>query len=448
MEHTDSESNVGSAIPLRAVIAALTACVVIVGGFLVYRLVAAGDERREIVIATGPETGTYHALGVAFARVLESEGVVHSATVLPTDGSVANMELIGDESGQVEFALVQSDTPAHDDALLVASLFDEVLHVLVAKPLAGEITSVHDLGGRRVSLGSHGSGTRQVALRLLDHFRVTVGEALETSPQAAVDGLMQGTVDAAFLLTAIPSPTVDVLCRRDAVRFLSLGDAQEVGNEAAGVSLVYPSLHGTVIPRQTYGVLPERPVSSIGVTAQLIASRRANANVVRDVTDALFRYRSQLVGRDGGLTVAKLIRERYQPSSTIIPYHHGAVAYYERSQPPFLVEYAEAISLGLTLLVGAYSGSIALREWMRRRKKNRIDGYYVDVVELTSELSHASIQSLAETHDALVRLRQKAFADLVAEKLDANESFTILQDHINSELATIESLLESKSRPR
>ena len=448
MQHTESESKVGSAIPLRAVIAALIACAVIVSGFLVYRLVSKGDERREIVIATGPETGTYHALGTAFARVLESENVVQAATALTTEGSVANMELIGVEDGQVQFALVQSDTPAHDDALLVASLFEEVLHLLVAKPLAGEITSVHGLAGRRVALGARGSGTRQVSLRVLEHFSVTVGEALEIPPQAALEGLLEGTVDAAFLLTAIPSPTVARLCRRDAVRFLSLGDAQEVGNEADGVSLVYPSLHGTVIPRQTYGVLPERPVSSIGVTAQLVASRRADADLVRDITDALFRYRSQLVGRDDALAVAKLIRERYQPSSTIIPYHHGAVAYYERSQPPFLVEYAEAISLGLTLLVGVYSGSIALREWMRRRKKNRIDGYYLEAVELSGDLSHASIESLRQTHDALVRLRQKAFADLVAEKLDANESFTILQDHINSELATIESLLESESRPR
>ena len=440
--HTESESGVGSAVPLRAVVAALVGCFLIVGGFLIYRVLADGDDRRELVIATGPEAGTYHALGTAFARVLEAEGVVHTATALPTEGSVSNMELLGDGSDQAQFAIVQSDTPAHDDALLVAHLYDEVLHLLVAARLAEEITTVHDLTGRRVAIGALGSGTRQVAVRILDHFGVTPGEALEISPQAAVQGLVDETVDAAFLLTAVPSPAVDALCRRKAVRFLSLGDAQEAGNEAEGVALVYPSLHGTIIPRQTYGSLPEHPVSSIGVTAQLVASRRADADLVRDVTDALFRFRSQLVEEDGKLAVAKRIREQYRPGSAIISYHHGAVAYYERSQPPFLVEYAEAISLGLTLLVGLYSGSIALREWMRRRKKNRIDGYYVEAVELTADLSHASTESLRLTHDALVRLRQKAFADLVAEKLDPNESFTILQDHINSELATIESLLE------
>jgi TRAP transporter TAXI family solute receptor len=448
MEHAKPESNVGSAIPLRTVIAAVIACAVIVGGFLIFRLVSDGDERREIVIATGPEAGTYHTLGTAFAKLLESEGIVHSATARATEGSVANMGLIGDGTEEVQFAIVQSDTPAHEDALLVAHLYGEVLHLLVGTRLAGEITTVHDLEGRRVAVGAPGSGTRQVAVRVLGHFRVTVGEALDISPQEAVEGLVAGTVDAAFLLTAVPSPAVAELCRRDAVRFLSLGDAQVAGNEAEGVALVYPSLHGTVIPRQTYGVLPEQPVSSIGVNAQLVASRQADTDLVRDVTDALFRYRSQLVGRGGELALAKRIREQYRPGTTIVPYHQGAAAYYERSQPPFLVEYAEAISLGLTLLVGLYSGSIALREWMRRRKKNRIDGYYVETVELTADLSGASIESLRETHGALLRLRQKAFADLVAEKLDANESFTILQDHINSELATIESAIEAGSRPR
>ena len=75
---------------------------------------------------------------------------------------------------------------------------------------------------------------------------------------------------------------------------------------------------------------------------------------------------------------------------------------------------------------------------MRRRKKNRIDGYYVETVELTADLSGASDESLKEAHGALLGLRQKAFADLVAEKLDANESFTIFQDYLASERAAVE----------
>ena len=67
------------------------------------------------------------------------------------------------------------------------------------------------------------------------------------------------------------------------------------------------------------------------------------------------------------LAVARRIREDYRPGSVTIPYHRGAVAFYNREEPAFFVEYAEAISLGLTLLVGLYSGSIAEREWMRRQ---------------------------------------------------------------------------------
>jgi hypothetical protein len=181
------------------------------------------------------------------------------------------------------------------------------------------------------------------------------------------------------------------------------------------------------------------------VTAQLVASRALDASLVQRITGALFSYRSHLGGSVEELPVAQRIRERYLPSSVVVPYHRGAAAYYEREEPPFLVEYAEAISLGLTVLVGVYSGYIALREWMRRRKKNRIDGYYVEAVQLSADVAEDSLDALISSRDALIRLRQKAFADLVAEKLEANESFTILQDHINSELETISRHIEART---
>jgi len=42
-------------------------------------------------------------------------------------------------------------------------------------------------------------------------------------------------------------------------------------------------------------------------------------------------------------------------------------------------------------------------------------------------------------------LRRAAFKDLIDERLDANESFTILQDQIDSELRSIEALIRAKS---
>ena len=448
MEQTQHDQGVGSSVSLPIIIAGVVALVLIAGGFLGFRWFTREEGHAKIVIATGSEAGTYHALGVAAARFFEAAGIVDSATVLSTEGSVANMRLIGGHDGGADLAFVQSDTPSNEKVRLIAPLYEEVLHILVAKRVADEITSIFDLRGRRVAVGAKASGTRQLAERVLEHFRVEVGEDLALSSEEVAEGLLDGTVDVAFILTAIPSRLIGGLARQDAIRFLSLGDAQEIGNESDALALVFPSLSGTTIPRSTYVRLPEHPVRTIAVEALLVASRDLDAELVKRITTALFEHRSGVGGLAGEeLVVASRIREDYRPSAAIFPYHRGAVAYYEREEPAFFVEYAEAISLGLTLLVGLYSGYIALREWMRRRMKNRIDAYYLEVERQTGDFGNLSLEELIEHRDALDSVRQRAFSDLVSERLLADESFTIFQDHLRSELASIDArILEQKSR--
>jgi len=446
MEQTQHDQGVGSSISLPIIIAGVVALVLIAGGFLGFRWFTREEGRAKIVIATGSEAGTYHALGVAAARFFEATGIVDSATVLSTEGSVANMRLIGGHDGGADLAFVQSDTRPNEDVRLIAALYEEVLHILVAKEVADEINTIFDLRGRRVALGAKASGTRQLAERVLEHFRVEVGEDLALSSEEVADGLLDGTVDVAFILTAIPSRLIGDLARKDAIRFVSLGDAQEIGNESDALALVFPSLSGTTIPRSTYVRLPEHPVRSIAVEALLVASEALDAELVKRITTALFEHRTGVGGLAGEeLVVATRIREDYRPNA-VFPYHQGAVSYYEREEPAFFVEYAEAISLGLTMLVGLYSGYIALRGWMRRRMKNRIDAYYLEVERQTGDFGNLSLEELIEHRDALDDVRQRAFSDLVSERLLADESFTIFQDHLRSELTSIDArILEQKS---
>ncbi len=79
-----------------------------------------------------------------------------------------------------------------------------------------------------------------------------LGEDIDLPPDEVAQGLIDGSIDAAFMLSAIPSALVEELCERDAVRFLSLGDSQQRGNEADALALVFPSLTSGVIPRSTY----------------------------------------------------------------------------------------------------------------------------------------------------------------------------------------------------
>ena len=447
MEQPAPDQNVGSSIPFVAIIATVVALAVVVGGFYAYRTLTGDRARREIVIATGAEGGTYHALGEALGRVLETEGVVRSARILETEGSVANMQLISGLPRTADLAFVQSDTHISPFARLVTPLYEEVLHILVATRLESEIRTIYDLRGRRVASGAVGSGTRQLAERVLEHFGVEVGEELALSPREAAAGLVDGSVDVAFVLTSIPSRVLDELAATDAVRFLSLGSALEYGGESDALALVFPSIRATIIPRATYRHLPGRPVRAISVSALLIARRDLHPELVRTITQLIFEYRGGASGLEAEeAVVAQQIHEDYRPAVYQIPFHDGAAAYYNREEPPFFVEYAEAISLGLTLLVGLYSGSIAFREWMRRRMKNRIDAYLIEIDQQTADLGSLSLDELIEHRDALDGVRHRAFSDLVSERLLADQSFTIFQNHLRDEFAAIEARITEKSK--
>ncbi len=445
MDESLTGQNVGSSLPVPALVAAVIAVVVVVMGLGAFLLLPEIESRHEVTVATGTDGGTYHAFGIALARVLEAEKVIAEGKILTTAGSVANMELISDPQSGVDLAFVQSDTPPSTRARLVMPLYNEVLHILVARDVADEIQTIFDLRGRRVALGPMGSGTRQLSERLLEHFNVVVGEDLDVTAQAAAEGLKDGSVDVAFILTAIPSRLVNDLGMEDAVRFLSLGDAQEYGNEADALALVFPSIRGTTIPRSTYVRVPERPVRTIEVSAMLIARRDLDPELVRSITEGVIEHRSGSGGLEGEeLVVARRIREDYRPGTYQIPYHDGAINYYLREEPAFFVEYAEAISLGLTLLVGAYSGYIALREWMRRRMKNRIDAYLIEVERQTEDLDSLSLSQLIELRKALDDVRQRAFSDLVSERVQADQAFTIFQNHLRDEFAEIDVRIKEK----
>jgi TRAP transporter TAXI family solute receptor len=365
--------------------------------------------------------------------------------VRETEGSRENMALLA--RGEVDLAILQSDTESDPSVRLITPLFDEALHVLLAGPVAGQVSRIGDLAGRRVSLGPAASGTRQVAERILDHFEVQPSEDLALDPAEAAARLETGEIDALFALTAMPSPAVAAVASRGRVRFLSLGDAQERGSEADGLALVFPRLHATTIPRGTYGTVPREPVRTVGVRAQLVGRHDLAESLVLEMTATLFSRRGRLNDTSHDLSFGDLLSESYTPGSGGLAYHPGAVAYYERFRPPFIVEYAEPLSLGLTLLVGFWSAALAIRGWVRRTRKNRIDAYYIEVVRGAPDLGRAARGELLERRDRLVKVRERAFTDLVAERLEANESFVIFQNQVDGELASIQRRLAGMRGP-
>ena len=65
-------------------------------------------------------------------------------------------------------------------------------------------------------------------------------------------------------------------------------------------------------------------------------------------------------------------------------------------------------------------------KWNKQRKKDRIDVYYEDVLKI-DEISKNTkdVSILKKNLENLYAIRNKAFENLIKEKLSANESFNI-----------------------
>ena len=158
-----------------------------------------------LVVATGPADGEY----ARFIESLKPRAARWSVTQATTAGSVANALLI--DAGEARFGLVQSDVAAAavtgQDAFAshgplrhlraVAALFPEPVHVVVRQD--AKLEAIEGLRGKRVALGSRGSGTRQTALQVLRAHGLGHGDyvVIEThDPAEALDLLAAGRIDA------------------------------------------------------------------------------------------------------------------------------------------------------------------------------------------------------------------------------------------------------------
>jgi TRAP transporter TAXI family solute receptor len=399
--------------------------------------------RRVIRIATGMRGGTFLPLGQVLARTF-TQGVPNvDARALESPGSPASVAML--EHGQVEMALVSNNTPGGDSVRLITPLYEETLQIVVRR--AAAIHTPLDLRRHAVAIGAAGSGTEAIAWQVLGHFGIarTEVDARNLSFVAAADALERGEIDASFIVAGMRTPIVDRLLRRDDMELLSLGDTSRPGSAVEGIRIDAPFLIVSVIPEHAYGAQPAEPIGTISVKALLVARADLDDDLVREITSSLFAAKVRLAERERLLS---RLSERFDPADSPFPIHPGADRYYRRDEPTFIQKYNDQIGLALTLGALVWSAFTALRAWRQRSRKGRIEDYYQDTRTAAAEVREgATVDQVRAAQRRLEEIRSRAFEELMGERLEANESFTILQDYLSAELARVRRVLERSGAP-
>jgi TRAP transporter TAXI family solute receptor len=284
-------------------------------------------------IATGNTGGVYYPYGGGLARVISQSLPRVDATAEVTAASVDNLKLI--QQGKADIAFTFGDTL--DDALRGRAAFTKspvrarTLAVLypsytqIATLEGKNINRVADLRGKVVSIGSPGSGTEVMAVRLLKAAGLDADADLRRqglSVNASVDALKDGKIDAFFWTGGIPTASLLDLTSTVGIRPKLLPNDDLL----PALQAVYgPSLYlRLVVPGGTYPGL----TSDIGVVAVanlLVVDERMSDDLAYDLTRVLFEKQQDLaaIHPEG----AKLTLETAIDGSPA-PYHPGAIRYY------------------------------------------------------------------------------------------------------------------------
>jgi TRAP transporter TAXI family solute receptor len=392
-----------------------------------------GSKTESLTLAAGASSGESYLLGHALKTVVERHYPKIRITLLETGGTVENLKML--EDGRAQLAAAQSDMPAGPRARSVAVLYDDTFQLLV--PQNSQVQSLAGLQGRRIALAQSG-GQFQSFLHVADHFGLHQADFqfVGTSDEAAGYVFLNGGADAIFRVRALGDPSIQQLVQSGKARFLPI-------EHAAAMRIKYPAFAAALIPEGAYlgnPPVPAQDFPTVAVERTLLARDIANATAVRAVTETLIERRQEVMQEiPASMTEVRLLlvqTRRPEPKTGLGPVlHSGALSFYDKDKPSFLLAHADYV--GLILTVGLMAGSWIweLKRWMQRQQKDKADQYSNRVVALISGVQ--DVTSL-ETLDAAWRELLKILTDAVHD-LDAD---TLSEESFNSFRAILEIGLE------
>ncbi len=190
---------------------------------------------KRVVLATGPAQSAYDEFGKRYAEALARYGI--AVELLPSEGSSDNLELI--RSGKADLGFVQggsADIGYDDEESIVSlgSLFVEPLWLFYREaaahnmPTDGTVTTLAELKGWRVNVGTPGSGVPRLFSTLLDVNRVERREVQlsELAQTPATVAFLDGELDAVVFASAPESLMVQMLLQSPGIQLLDFAQSE------------------------------------------------------------------------------------------------------------------------------------------------------------------------------------------------------------------------------
>jgi TRAP-type uncharacterized transport system substrate-binding protein len=350
--------------------------IAVVTGFAIFWFVHSAPP-RVVTISSGPAGSIFESNALKYRATLASKGV--TLKILRSEGSQENLKRLEDPAARVDVGFVQGGVAGTNTHGLVSLGSISYEPLLVFHRGTVPIKFLSQLEGKRLAIGSEGSGTRSLALALLQTNGIAPGgsttlEALDAD--AAAGALLAGTVDAVFLMSdSASAQTMRTLLRSPGIQLMSF-------EQADAYTRRFNFLNKLRLPEGSIDLgknLPAQDVSLIGPTVELVARPDLNAAVSDLLLDAaqeahgkagLFQNQSEFP--------APLVHE-FKISADALRYYKSGKSFLYRELPFWIASLVNRVLVafipivlvlipGLRLIPAAYKWRSQLRiyRWYRK----------------------------------------------------------------------------------
>ncbi len=287
--------------------------------------------KTNLSIGTGGTGGVYYPLGGGMASILTKHVPGWQVTAEVTGASVDNMKLINAGKADVGFSMVDTAWEAYIgvDKFKEGKIPVRTLAVLypnrtqIVTVEGSGINSMQDLKGKRISVGSPGSGTEILALRLLDAYGLTNEVKRERlSVAESVNAIKDRKIDAFFWSGGLPTAAITDLAATPGtkIKFLDHADVLDAMNKKYG-----PLYVRDTIPQKTYAGM-EKPAQIISVWNILAVSEKMPDATAYTIVKTLFEFKPDLVATHK--EAENLLIDYQTNAHSPLPFHPGAMKFF------------------------------------------------------------------------------------------------------------------------
>jgi TRAP transporter TAXI family solute receptor len=402
---------------------------------------------HELTMSTGAAGGAYETYAARYKQILARDDIVLHE--LPSAGAVENLQRLQDPSVDVDIAFVQGGlTNGGGDSGLVSlgSFYVEPLWVFYRGK--AEVQRLTQLRGKRIAVGAEGSGTRPLAIDLLEASGVTAKNSKFSSLSglSALDALSRNKLDAIFLVGPARSAAVWASLYTPGVRVMNFSRADAFVRR-------FPYLNKVVLPQGAIDLvrdIPARDLNLVATVATLVAREDFHPALI----DLLLRAGAEVHGGPGLFQHAgefpNAKQVDYPLSKEADRYYKSGVSFLQRYLPFWAATLIDRmVVLLIPLIAVLYPLMKILPGLYTWRVRARIYRWYGELKFLESEFdADPAAHTPAQWLQRLQRLEDRV--NRIPTPLAYANQLYMLREHIGLVRRTVEYRLglDDSSLPR